>query len=92
MTESSITAGSSKDRLILLSGLITYGIGQSLLYVIFAPLGQSMGMPAWQIGTIISISNLAILFAAPFWGRRSDSLGRRAVFVLGLIGYAVGYA
>ena len=93
MSESTpAAAGSGKDRSILLAGLITYGVGQSLLYVIFAPLGQSIGMPAWQIGTIISISNLAILFAAPYWGRRSDSLGRRAVFVLGLVGYAVGYA
>lgn len=89
---SSPAAGSSKDRLILLAGLITYGIGQSLLYVIFAPLGQTIGMPEWQIGTVISISNLAILFAAPYWGKRSDSLGRRAVFCLGLVGYAAGYA
>jgi len=93
MTEvSTAAAGSSKDRIILLAGLITYGVGQSLLYVIFAPLGQSIGMPAWQIGTVISISNLAILFAAPYWGQRSDSLGRRAVFMLGLVGYALGYA
>ena len=93
MTEpETAAAGSSKDRLILLAGLITYGVGQSLLYVIFAPLGQAIGMPEWQIGTIISISNLAILFAAPYWGRRSDTLGRRAVFVLGLVGYALGYA
>lgn len=88
----SAAVSGGKDRIILLAGLITYGVGQSLLYVIFAPLGQSIGMPAWQIGTIISISNLAILFAAPYWGRRSDTLGRRSVFILGLVGYAVGYA
>jgi MFS family permease len=86
-----IVAGSKRDRGILLAGLITYGIGQTLLYIIFAPLGKQIGMPEWQIGTIISISNLAILFAAPFWGRKSDSMGRRAVFVIGMLGYAAGY-
>jgi MFS family permease len=93
MTDSGtdVAAGGGRDRTILLTGLITYGVGQSLLYIIFAPLGQKIGMPAWQIGTIISISNLAILFAAPFWGRKSDTLGRRRVFVIGLVGYGVGY-
>ena len=86
-----IVAGSKRDRGILLAGLITYGIGQTLLYIIFAPLGKQIGMPEWQIGTIISISNLAILFAAPLWGRKSDSMGRRAVFVIGMLGYAAGY-
>jgi MFS family permease len=91
-SEPTVAAGSGKDRAILLTGLVTYGVGQSLLYIIFAPLGQKIGMPAWQIGTIISISNLAILFAAPFWGRKSDTLGRRNVFVIGLLGYGFGYA
>ena len=85
-------AGSKRDRTILLAGLITYGVGQSLLYIIFLPLGLELGMPAWQIGTIISISNLAILFSAPFWGKTSDSWGRRTVFVVGMVGYGIGYA
>ena len=85
-------AGSSRDRTILLFGLITYGVGQSLLYIIFLPLGLDLGMSTGEIGTIISISNLAILFSAPIWGKTSDSWGRRTVFVVGMVGYGVGYA
>ncbi len=92
MESEPVGAGRGKDRAILLTGLITYGVGQSLLYIIFLPLGLELGMPAWQIGTIISISNLAILFSAPFWGKTSDSWGRRTVFVVGMVGYGVGYA
>ena len=91
-TNDSAAAGSKRDRTILLSGLITYGVGQSLLYIIFLPLGLELGMAAWQIGTVISISNLAILFSAPVWGKTSDSWGRRTVFVVGMVGYGVGYA
>jgi MFS family permease len=87
----SAAAGSKRDRTILLAGLITYGIGQSLLYIIFLPLGLELGMAAWQIGTVISISNLAILFSAPAWGKTSDSWGRRTVFVVGMVGYGIGY-
>ena len=91
-SNSSPVAGSKRDRTILLAGLITYGVGQSLLYIILMPLGLEIGMSAGQLGTIISISNLAILFTAPVWGKTSDGWGRRTVFVIGMVGYGLGYA
>lgn len=83
--------GSGKDRVILLVGLITYGIGQSLLYVIFGPLARDIGLSETQFGVLVSASNVALIFSSPRWGRASDSLGRRTVFVIGLIGFALGY-
>jgi MFS family permease len=84
-------AGGGRDRTILLAGLITYGIGQSLLYVIFGPLARDIGLTETQFGVLISASNVALIFSSPRWGRASDSLGRRTVFVIGLLGFAVGY-
>ncbi len=81
-----------RDRLILLVGLITYGMGQSLLFVIFAPLARQLGLVAWQLSLIIAASNLMLAFSAPRWGRASQRLGRRRVYLIGLAGYAVGYA
>lgn len=80
-----------RDRLILLVGLITYGMGQSLLFVSFAPLARDLGLEEWKLGLIIAASNVALAFSAPFWGRASQSLGRRRVYLIGLVGYAVGY-
>lgn len=82
----------SRDRLILLAGLITYGMGQSLLFVIFTPLARQLGLAEWQLGFIIAASNMALAVSAPRWGRASESLGRRRVFLIGLGGYATGYA
>lgn len=82
----------SRDKLILLAGLITYGMGQSLLFVIFTPLARDLGLVEWQLGFIIAASNVALAFSAPRWGRASETLGRRRVFLIGLGGYAVGYA
>lgn len=81
-----------RDRLILLVGLITYGIGQSLLFVIFAPLARKLGLAEWQLGMIIAASNVALAVSAPLWGQASQTMGRRPVYLIGLIGYAVGYA
>jgi MFS family permease len=82
----------SRDKLILLVGLITYGMGQSLLFVIFTPLARDLGITEWQVGLIIAASNVALAISAPRWGRASDRLGRRAVYLTGLAGFAVGYA
>jgi MFS family permease len=80
-----------RDRLILLVGLITYGMGQSLLFVSFAPLARDLGLEEWKLGLIIAASNMALAFSAPFWGRASQSMGRKRVYLIGLIGYAIGY-
>lgn len=82
----------SRDRLILLSGLVTYGMGQSLLFVIFTPLARELGLAEWQLGLVIAASNIALAGSAPRWGRASDRLGRRPVYLIGLGGYALGYA
>lgn len=81
-----------RDRLILLVGLITYGMGQSLLFVIFAPIARQLGIEEWQLGFVIAASNMMLAFSAPRWGRASQRLGRRTVYLIGLAGYAVGYA
>jgi MFS family permease len=85
-------SAASRDKLILLFGLVTYGMGQSLLYVIFGPLARDIGLSEAQFGILIAASNVALVFSAPRWGRASQSMGRKPVFIIGLIGYAVGYA
>ena len=82
----------TKDRAILLFGLVTYGMGQSLLYVIFGPLARDLGLAEWQFGVLISASNITVVAMSPMWGRVSQSRGRKNVFIFGLLGYAVGYS
>ena len=87
-----MAASLPRDRLILLVGLITYGMGQSLLFVIFAPLARQLGIEEWQLGFIIAASNVMLAFSAPRWGTASQSMGRRTVYLIGLGGYTLGYA
>jgi MFS family permease len=82
----------SRDKAILLFGLVTYGVGQSLLYVVFGPLARDIGLSEVQFGILISSSNIAVVMFSPMWGRTSESKGRTRIFILGLIGYAAGYS
>ena len=80
------------DKIILIIGLVIYGTGFSLLYIIFAPLSRSIGLSTNQFGIIIAISNVVLVFSSYFWGKKSQSIGRKPVFVIGLFSYAIAYA
>lgn len=81
----------SRDKLILLFGLVTYGMGQSLLFIVGAPLSRSVGLSEVMFGIIVSASNVALAISAPIWGRKSQEMGRRPVYLIGLAGFALGY-
>ena len=80
------------DKIILIIGLIIYGTGFSLLYIVFAPLSRSIGLSTNQFGILIAISNVVLVFSSYFWGKKSQSIGRKPVFVIGLFSYAIAYA
>lgn len=78
------------DKVFLLFGLVTYGIGQSVLFIVFPPLVKEIGLTLSQYGFIMSASNLVLALSAIYWGRRSDRVGRKPTLLLGLFGYALG--
>ena len=79
------------DKVILITGLVIYGTGFSLLYVIFAPLSREIGLSINQFGVLIAISNVALVFSSYYWGKRSQLIGRKKVFVIGLLSYGFAF-
>jgi MFS family permease len=80
------------DKIVLLLSMITYGIGQSVLFIVLQPLVEKIGLSLSQFGLIMATSNLALALTAIYWGRKSDVIGRKPTLVLGLFGYALGTA
>ena len=77
-------------QLILASGVVIFAIGQSLLFIIVAPMARSIGLTELQFGLAFSLANISLIFAGPFWGKKSDVIGRKPVFIIGLFGSAIG--
>ena len=48
------------DKAILLVCLVTYGMGQTVLFVVFPPLVETIGLTKTQFGLIFSISNIVL--------------------------------
>jgi MFS family permease len=79
-----------RGKLILALGMTLFAIGQSLLFIVVAPFAQSIGMSVATFGIILGLSNLPLLIMSPYWGKKSDQIGRRPVFLIGLVGSGTG--
>ena len=77
------TAQRSQIPLLLGAVFLTY-LAQMTLNPIIAPLSREVGLAEWQIGVTISIAATMIVLTSQFWGRRSQSWGRKPVLVLAL--------
>ncbi len=52
----------------------------------------SLGIPAWQIGVILGVQLIGIVFIKPLMGRVSDKIGRARVIIPGLLVGALSVA
>jgi len=76
-----------RDRGIMFVSLI-----EAAQYLVFGALeafialyAASLGIPAWQIGVILGVQLVSIVFAKPLMGRVSDRVGRKQVIIPGLL-------
>ena len=79
-----------RARFLLGLGVLLFAIGQSLTFVIVTPLARRVGFDAQSFGIALTLASLPLIFGAPYWGRRSDIIGRKPVFLIGITGAAVG--
>ena len=75
---------------ILIAGLLANAVGQAFIFAILPPLGREVALTEIQTTSIISTSALVFTFLSPWWGRKSDQVGRKIIIIIGLTGYAVG--
>lgn len=76
-----------QDRGIMLVSLV-----EAAQYLVFGAVeaflalyAASLGIPAWQIGVILGVQLVSIVFMKPLMGRVSDRVGRKQVIVPGLL-------
>ncbi|MGO1506895.1 transporter, putative [Microbacterium esteraromaticum] len=66
---------------LLLGAVLLVYLGQMTLNPIIAPLSREVGLAEWQVGVTISSAALMLVLTSQFWGRRSQSWGRKPVLV-----------
>ena len=92
---SAVSALSPDDRFtrpiaaILFFSIAIMVVGQSCLFTILPPIGRQIGLSDTQIGVVMSIHGLFMLFAGPWWGALSETVGRRRVILIGAALYVI---
>lgn len=69
---------------LLLSAVFLAYLAQMTLNPIIAPLAREVGLAEWQIGVTISAAAVMVVATSQFWGRSSQSWGRKPVLVAAL--------
>ena len=81
-----------RDFAILFTVMLITGAGNTALQSVLPAIGRSIKVPDSIIATVFSVSALVWVFAAPYWARRSDRKGRRAMVILGISGFTFSIA
>lgn len=73
-------------------GIVLVSLVEAAQYLVFGAIeaflalyASSLGIPAWEIGVILGVQLVSIVFAKPLMGRVSDRAGRRRVILPGLL-------
>ena len=69
--------------------MFAIGTGQTLFIAVLPPYARGLGLSTTEIGLIFSLSALGWMFMSPFWGRKSDYVGRKSIILLGLFIYSI---
>ncbi len=78
-----------RDFALMFLVMLTIAAGNTGLQSILPALGRSLKVADSGVAAAFSVSALLWVIAAPYWAKRSDRHGRRAMILLGMVGFAV---
>ena len=81
-----------QTKSLLFFALFNSIVGFSILFPILAPLSRSLGLSEVEVGWLATSYSLMQFIGSPYFGRLSERVGRKPVLLLGVFGYAVGFA
>ncbi len=91
VSETNVQLPRSRMALLFMVMLVT-AAGNTAMQSVMPSIGTHLGIADVWVSLAYSWSALLWMLMAPFWARRSDRRGRKAMMALGLMGFAVSFA
>jgi MFS family permease len=76
---------------LLFVALLNSVLGLSVLFPILAPLGRELRLSEVQVGLLSTAYSLMQLLLSPYWGKRSERVGRKRTLLGGVLGFGAGF-
>ncbi|HRP09479.1 MAG TPA: MFS transporter [Terricaulis sp.] len=70
----------------------TFSMSMMAFVALIGPISRELGVTTWQAGAAVTVSGVLWMALAPYWGQRSDRVGRRIVLLTCMAGCAISYA
>lgn len=67
-------------------------LGLSVLFPVIGPLGRDLGLTETEIGAMSTSYALMQLVLSSWWGKKSETAGRKKILLVGVAGFALGFA
>ena len=80
-----------KPMALLFVALFNSILGLSILFPILQPLGRQLGLGEVEIGSLSAAYAAMQLVASAYWGRRSETMGRKPVLMIGITGFSASF-
>ena len=81
----------SPSKLGFLSTL-SFGLAQFSVIALYPAIIHATDLSAAQVIAAFTIGSLGFIFGGPFWGKRSDQVGRLPILSIGLLGLSLSFA
>ena len=75
--------------LMIFTVFLGFGIIIPVLPMMVADIDRSVA--EWHTGLLLSLYSLMSFLLSPFWGSRSERVGRRPVILTGVLGFCVSF-
>ena len=76
---------------LLFAVMLTTAAGNTAMQSVMPSIGTSLGVDDVWISLAYSWSALLWVVCAPFWARKSDQRGRKAMMALGMLGFIASF-
>ncbi len=66
-------------------------LGLSILFPIIGPLARELGLTEFQTGLFSTAYAFMQFLMSPYWGRKSEEVGRKPILLVGILGFSVSF-
>ena len=66
-------------------------LGLSILFPIIGPLARELGLSEFQTGLFSTAYAFMQFLMSPYWGRKSEEVGRKPILLVGILGFSVSF-
>lgn len=77
-------------KILLIANIFCVSAMMAFLAVI-GPIIRALHLEEWHAGLSVSIAGIIWIIFSPYWGKRSDIIGRKPILLIGVSGVAFSY-